>query len=78
MSAEHRLMEAMAAFVKETSMKVYGFTVIKLVDPGVNALEIPEVRTRVFHNKQKWEQALEALDLGEDEEVETFETHVEG
>jgi hypothetical protein len=60
-----------------TGMKVYGFTVVKVVDPGLNALEIPEVRTRVFATKQKWERELEALDLGEDEEVETFETDVE-
>lgn len=54
-------------------MKVYGFTVLDFSDG-----EVPTTSTRVFATKELWEIELDRLKVTEDQEIDTFETFIEG
>ena len=54
-------------------MKVYGYA-IQTFNQGS---EVPDVSVRVFDSWESLEDALESLDLSDDQEVSTFETKIE-
>ena len=54
-------------------MKVYGFVVLTRMDDN----DVPTTHVRVFRNKSSWEQALEDLELDDNQEIDTFETDID-